>query len=296
MVDGSMNDVGERLLWAAVNTLQPLVKQLLAHGIPFGRLETQLRALFIAVADADFALPGRRQTDSRVSLLTGINRKEVRRLRAADHAAAAPSSFSMNHATSLISRWMTDPHLVERGRPRPLPYQSRRGPSFMKLARKVTADLAPRVLLDELLRSGAAELRDGDLVALTTAAYVAPPQSAENLQILGEDPRELIETILRNVFAESGELLLQRKVYYDNLGSDAAQQIRADLRRAGERFLREVDRTLARYDRDRNPRAPGGERHYAGVGVYCFEAARPPEPNRPTPPRRSARTRKERRR
>jgi len=297
MLSAAMDSIGERLIWAAVNTLQPLVKQLLAHGVPFGLLETQLRALFVAVADADFALPGRRQTDSRVSLLTGINRKEVRRLRAADHGPPAPSSFGMNHATSLISRWMTDPQTLERGRPRPLPYQARRGPSFMKLARKVTADLAPRVLLDELLRSGASELRDGDLVVLTSAAYVAPPRSQEDLQILGEDPRELIETILRNVFAESSELLLQRKVYYDNLGSDAAREIRGELRRAGDRFLRQVDRLLARYDRDRNPRAPGGERHYAGVGVYCFEAAVPPEPNRPGTARRTrARTSKERRR
>lgn len=282
-----MNEVGERLIWAAVNTLQPLVKRLLAHGVPFGRLETQLRELFVAVAEAEFALPGRRQTDSRVSLLTGINRKEVRRIRAAERGVAAPSSFSMNHATSLISRWLTDPQTADRaGRPRPLPYQARRGPSFMKLARKVTADLAPRVLLDELLRSGAAELRDGDVVVLTSGAYVAPAKSPENLQILGEDPRELIETILRNVFAESGELLLQRKVYYDNLGSDAAKQIRVELRREGEGFLRKVNRLLARYDRDRNPRAPGGDRHYAGVGVYCFEAALPVETTRPTAPRR----------
>jgi hypothetical protein len=282
-----MNEVGERLIWAAVNTLQPLVKRLLAHGVPFGRLETQLRELFVAVAEAEFALPGRRQTDSRVSLLTGINRKEVRRIRAAERGVAAPSSFSMNHATSLISRWLTDPQTADRaGRPRPLPYQARRGPSFMKLARKVTADLAPRVLLDELLRTGAAELRDGDVVVLTSGAYVAPAQSPENLQILGEDPRELIETILRNVFAENGELLLQRKVYYDNLGSDAAKQIRAEVRREGEGFLRKVNRLLARYDRDRNPRAPGGDRHYAGVGVYCFEAALPGEPPRPTAPRR----------
>lgn len=288
-----MSDVGERLIWAAANTLAPLVKRLLANGVPFGRLEARLRELFVAVAEAEFALPGRRQTDSRVSLLTGINRKEVRRIRAAEHGESGPSSFSMNYATSLISRWISDPQTADRaGRPRPLPYQARRGPSFMKLARKVTADLAPRVLLDELLRSGAAELRDGDVVVLKTAAYVARAEPMEQLQILGEDPRELIETILRNIFSESAELLLQRKVYYDNLGSDAAKQIRGELRREGERFLRQVDRLLARYDRDRNPRAPGGDRHYAGVGVYCFEAPVPPATTRPSAPRRKTAARK----
>jgi Family of unknown function (DUF6502) len=267
-----MTDVGERLIWAAANTLRPLIKRLLALGVPFGHLEARLRELFVEIAETEFALPGRRQTDSRVTLLTGINRKEVRRIRSAD-SAAGPTSFSMNHATSLISRWLTDPQTADRaGHPRPLPYQAERGASFMKLARAVTADLAPRVLLDELVRSGAVELRDENVVVLKGDAYVPKLEASEKLQILAEDPPELIQTILQNIFSDSEELLLQRKVYYDNLGSNAAQRIRVEMRREGERFLRRVNRLLARHDRDRNPKAAGGERYYAGMGVYFFEA------------------------
>jgi hypothetical protein len=110
---------------------------------------------------------------------------------------------------------------------------------------------------------------------LKSDAYVPKREPAKKLQILGEDPPELIETILRNIFSEGSELLLQRKVYYDNLGSDAATQIRAEMRREGARFLRRMNRLLAKHDRDRNPTAAGGDRYYAGIGVYFFEA--PPE-------------------
>jgi hypothetical protein len=285
-----MIDVGEGLLWAATNTLRPLVKRLLANGVPFGRLEAHLRELFVAVAEAELTLPGKRQTDSRVALVTGLNRKEVRRLRsAAAHPPPGPSSFSMNYATNLISLWVTDPQTADRaGRPRPLPYQAARGPSFMKLARKVTADLAPRVLLDELVRSGAVEQRPGDLIVLKSAAYVPRREPSEKLQILAEDPPELIETILQNIFAEQSERLLQRKVYYDNLGGDAQKQIRAAMRREGERFLRRVNRLLAKHDRDRNPKAAGGERYYAGIGVYFFESSEQRGAPRPSRPRRPA--------
>ena len=68
------------------------------------------------------------------------------------------------------------------------------------------------------------------------------------LQILGEDPAELVETILRNSLSGGSDRLLQRKVFYDNLGSDAADRIRAAMRREGERFLRRIDRLLSRYD------------------------------------------------
>jgi hypothetical protein len=292
-----MRDVDERLIWAAANTLRPLVKRMLANGIPFGRLEARLRELFVEVADSDLVLPDRRQTDSRVSLVTGINRKEVRRIRAAEPSTPGPRSFAMNHATSLISRWLTDPQMAEhRGaHARPLPYQAARGPSFMKLARKVTADLAPRVLLDELLRSGAVAQRSDGLLVLAGDAYVPKREAAEKLQILGEDPPELIETILRNIFSEGPDLLLQRKVYYDNLGAHAAKQIRSAVRREGERFVRRMNQLLAQHDRDRNPKAAGGERYYAGVGVYFFETTPRPESTATRSPRRAVRRKRKER-
>lgn len=292
----------DALLDAATEALRPFAKRLLARGVPFGALERRLRALVVEVAERDFALEGREATDSRIALLTGINRKEVRRLRAGS-TAAAPNHFGINHVTSLVSRWTTDPQTADAaGRPRALPYRADRGPSFMRLARAVTSDLAPGVLLEQLVASGAGELRPDGMVALRAPALVARAGSAEAMQILGEDPAELIETMLRNVLGEDAGPLLQRKVAFDNLGSDAAARVRADLRREGERFLGRMERLLARYDRDRNPKAPGGDRHYAGIGVYAFEAtrspARPPAPVRPRTRRKERgrapkRTRKE---
>jgi len=292
-----MVDVREGLIGAVASLVRPLVKRLLAAGVPFGQVEARLRELFVEVAETELALPGRRQTDSRVALVTGINRKEVRRIRSADHTLVAPRSFTMNQSASLISRWRTDPQTSDRsGRPRPLPYQAARGPSFMKLARKVTGDLAPRILLDELVRSGAAELRPGDVVVLKGDSYVPKVDTADKLQILAEDPAELVETILRNVLAERADPALQRKVYFDNLGSDGADRIRAEMRREGERFLRRVNRLLSRYDRDRNPNAPGGNAYYAGIGVYFFEDEAAPQSGARPRRKRAAREGKERER
>ena len=282
----------DALIEAAAEALRPFAKRLLAMGVPFGTVERRLRALFIEVAQLDFALGDRRATDSRISLLTGINRKEVRRWRSGRANDVAPAG--LGQVASLISRWTTDPRTTDAaGRPRPLPYQAGRGPSFMRLARAVTSDLAPGVLLEHLVTSGAAELRDG-VVTLGARALVARAGSTEALQILAEDPAEMIETMLQNVLAERATPLLQRKVAFDNLGGDAAERIRGELRREGERFLARMERVLARYDRDRNPKAPGGEPHYAGVGVYCFEhppaSTPPPAPIRP----RARRKRKER--
>jgi hypothetical protein len=67
------------------------------------------------------------------------------------------------------------------------------------------------------------------------------------------------------------------------------------MRREGERFLRRVNRLLAKHDRDRNVNAAGGDRYYAGMGVYFFETRTDLEKETKadrSPPRRRKRARK----
>ena len=269
--------------------MRPLVRRLLAHGVTFGRLEAGLRELFVDVAERDFPLPGRPQTDSRLALLTGINRKEVRRIRSSDPDETAPSSFRRNLATSLVSRWVNDARLVDRaGRPKAIPYQASRGPCFVRLARETTQDVRPRALLDGLVGAGAAELLDGDRVRLTRSAYQPSRGHPAALAMIAEDPPELLETMLHNVLDADGEEtehLLQQKLSYDNLGQDGMEKLRRVLRREAQRFLSKANGHLEHNDRDRNPDAPGGERRYAGIGVYFFEKAVKPADTTAPPPK-----------
>jgi hypothetical protein len=278
----AQQEVQEALIRATLSALRPFVRRLLATGVTFGQLEARLRELFVEVAERTLVEPGTVPTDSRVSILTGINRKEVRRIRSRDRDAA-PRTFSRNVIASLVSRWTNDARTTDaRGHPVPVPYAARRGPSFVGLARKTTADLHPRALLDALIGAGAAELRDGDVVALTRAAYVPQRGRPEALAMLADDPPELFETMLHNVL-DDGEPRLQQKLSFDNIGSDGLARLRTALSREAERFLQGAERQLMRHDRDRNPRAPGGERTSAGVGIYYFETPqeRAPEAHAP---------------
>jgi hypothetical protein len=276
----AQRDIQDALVHAAAAALRPFVRRLLAAGVPFGRVEARLRELFVEVAERELAQPGATPNDSRVSILTGINRKEVRRIRGRDREAA-PRTFSRNLIASLISRWVGDPRTTDAaGHPLPLPYDARRGPSFVALARKTTVDLHPRALLDVLISAGAAVLGEGDVVALTRTAYVPQRGRSEALAMLADDPPELIETMLHNVLGEGAEPRLQQKLAYDNIGSDGLARLRAALRREANRLLERSNAVLLRHDRDRSPRAPSGERTYAGIGVYYFEA---PQQRKPRP-------------
>ena len=67
---------------AVVQLLRPLVKVLLRHGVAYDEFAELARRTYVDVAERDFTLHGRKQTASRISVITGLNRKEVARLQA----------------------------------------------------------------------------------------------------------------------------------------------------------------------------------------------------------------------
>ena len=61
--------------------LRPLVKILMYYGVSFAEFAEIAKRVFVETAQDDFQIKGRKQTISRVAMLTGIQRKEVSRLR-----------------------------------------------------------------------------------------------------------------------------------------------------------------------------------------------------------------------
>src|SRR4051794_27352206 len=100
--------------------LRPLVRLCIRGGLTFPALAQLLRELFVNVAEHDFALEGKEQTDSRVSLLTGIHRKEVARLRGAGAPVnETPATLSLTSA--IMARWLAAPEFTDAtGDPLPL--------------------------------------------------------------------------------------------------------------------------------------------------------------------------------
>jgi hypothetical protein len=143
-------------------------------------------------------------------------------------------------------------------------------PTFTQLVNELGPDVPPRSILDELLRLGTAELSEDGRVTLLQETHIPLAHDDAKLTLLGTDPAELFSTIVHNIDCPE-EPRLQRKVAYDNIGSDAFPALREEARRLGEEFIRRANALLARYDRDRNPEAPEGMRSRFVLGTYAFE-------------------------
>lgn len=258
------------LLHAAQRVLRPIVRQLLRHGVTFSTFSQLAKRVYFQVASEEFALPDRKQSDSRVALMTGLTRRDVAALRASNDRDPLPD-LDPNLATRLINLWTTDArYLGENGAPKPLPLESKRGggPSLAQLVREMGGDIPPRALLDELVRVNCVEVQATRTVRLLQRAYIPAGDSPERIEMMGEDVSEFAEIIAHNLEAPPHDAYLQQKVVYDNIGEDGVAPLRAELRKLGEAFLRRVNKLIASYDRDRNPKAPGGVAKRVVMGVY----------------------------
>ena len=257
---------------AVVRLLRPLVRLFVRRGITFPAICEMLRELYVNVAEHDFALSGKEQTDSRVSLLTGIHRKEVRRLR----GAGAPVNIvpaSLSRTSRILARWLASPDTADPdGRPLPLPRVAPPGePSFEALVASITRDVRPRAVLDEWLDQKLATLSADDVVTLLETAFVPQAGDDQQLYYFGRNLHDHAAAAVRNVLGEESRFL-ERAVHYDGLSQDVARDLEARSRDLALEALRTANREAhGACEAD-----PGGQwRWNFGVYIYAEEVVPP---------------------
>ncbi|HWH81679.1 MAG TPA: DUF6502 family protein [Burkholderiaceae bacterium] len=264
---------------AVMRLLRPLVRLLLRHAVPHAAFQELAKRVYVEVAMNDFAIPGKKPSAARASILTGLTRKDVQRLLAAPEPDGVDAADRYNRAARVLSGWLRDATFHDTaGKPRPLSTDDPQ--DFPLLARLHSGDMPARAVLDELLRVGAVQRRDDGLIEPLTRAYVPLRSSTDKLQILGTDVADLIETIDHNLQEGGPDPRFQRKVMYHRIRVEDLPSFRARSAAQGQALLERLDTWLAAHDVD----APGERDDLpharVGVGIYYFEERL----DAPTPP------------
>ncbi len=256
---------------AVIKLLRPLVRILLRNGLSFNTFSDLAKWVYVDIATKEFSIEGRKQSTSRVSVITGLSRREVMRVRQLPKPDVTASTEKHNRAARVIAAWRRESEFHDsRGRPAALPMEGRRA-SFSELVRRFSGNVPARAILDELIHVGAAERRQDGKVALLTRAYIPRNIDAHILNILGTDVRHLIATIDHNLDPETTQPRFQRKVSYDNLPNDVLPGFRKLYYKKSQKLLESADQWLAQRDRDINPEIKGVGRNRAGFGIFYFE-------------------------
>jgi len=264
------SDINKVISSAIIKLLRPLVSILLKNGIPYGTFCELAKWVYVDAASTEHTIPGRKQTTSRVAVITGLSRKEVKRLRELSEIDDLDTSDRYNRAVRVINGWRKDPeYLTTKGEPKELLFEDDKN-NFSSLVKKYSGDIPPRAVLDEMLRSGVVEY-ENNRIQLLTEGYMVKKGDAEKLHILGADTGEFIATVRHNLNCDPSDLFLQRKVSYDNIPAEAIPELRQLLYAKGASFIESLDKILSKYDRDINPAVHGEGRKKSGLGIFYFE-------------------------
>lgn len=272
----------KQVLDATLRVVAPLVRLLVHQGVGYQNFVGSLKPVFLEQALAQILLQGDKDTDSALSLRSGIHRKDI----AAWRQDPKPTKKAVKRSVpaEVFARWLHDPLLREGDAPIRL-RRNGPAPSFESLSRQVNQDVHPLSVLNELLRLGLARLEAGDdgtdHVALLATSYVPAHDWEQTLELFVENLRAHLETATRNLSATTSPRL-EQAAYAGGLSETSAQQLSELSRKLWaqmlQAFLAEAQR-LHEQDAGQGP-------HLVRLGAYFHdEFVEPDEPGAQETPR-----------
>jgi len=244
MTNGIERRARSLLLVALVRILKPLVRLLLEHDIKYTMVLEELKRVFISVADEEFKLDGKPQTDSRITLLTGVHRKDVRRIRSENLADVSHEPRRLSLTSQLIGLWLRNPdYLDELGQPKPLHRLISAGgeQSFEALVARISKDFRARPVLDEWLNLGLAKVDDDDLVHLDIQSFIPSQDLEEKLFYLSMNVHDHLATAVNNIEPKNTPFL-ERCVYYSGLTQENIDILHEAAKESGMQAITALNR------------------------------------------------------
>lgn len=156
--------IQQQILGAFLIVLRPIARILLRFGIGFREFSETAKTAFVDVASSDYGLRGRPTNISRVAVMTGLTRKEVRRLRDKIDIGEPTVNVKSTPLTEVLHRWYSESEFLDSsGHPAILPFNGDRA-SFANLVKRFGGDIPPGAMRTELKRVGAIEVsKSGNL-------------------------------------------------------------------------------------------------------------------------------------
>ena len=254
----------EIFLRHALQALAPMVHAALREGITYPQFAQALKAIFFDVARKELEKRGSRLTDSSISILSGVHRKDVKVLGQTTRQLSRPLSI----ASEVYTRWLASPDTTDSsGTPLPLP---RIGPhpSFESLAYSVTKNVHPRTVLEELLRLKLVILED-TFVIPQKSNFVPSEGYAEMATFMANNLGDHVAAACANLAGQEIPFL-EQSVFADGLTEESVELMAALARQSWKRIFDDTV-ALANQRVIRDEPLQGQKRIRLGVYFYTCD-------------------------
>lgn len=235
--------VKDHLKGALTLMLKPLVRLLIAQGVTHAEFSETAKEVYVESALRDFEAEGK-VNKSRVAILTGLTRKEVKNVIDRVLTEESPDK-KYSRPERVLAGWFNDPVFTgPYGIPLELPYTAT-GPdeaSFVDLVKCYSGDMAPKQMLQELLRSGSVIDVDGRYKAVRRN-YVHEALSPKLIRRLGQIGYRVFSTAAKNIDKEAeGSGYFDRQVFSDEgCTQNVIDDFDVYIKDRGQRLLEDID-------------------------------------------------------
>jgi hypothetical protein len=270
MSQNGYNKTQAALVKAVVMLCKPLIRLLIEKGMTFPQFRELMKELYVEVADKDFSLHGEKPSDSRIFVLTGVHRKDVKRIRQQAEQENSPIISSASLSGEIVARWASMPeYLDDKGKSRPLLKTGNKNEvGFTQLVSSVNKDVRPKVVLEEWLRLNIVRLKD-DYVVLNKSAFVTNKEFTEMAYYLGHNVHDHMASCVSNILAEN-DPMLERSVYYASLTENSVNKLNTIASKKGNELLQHLNKQAIKlYDADKHKE---DAIYRMRLGVYWFQA------------------------
>ena len=218
--------------------LRPAVRLALRHG---GSVQELIECLKLVIFEEAKREIKTGVTASKISLVTGLHRRDVTRLSKNETKFDSSDSVPLK----VVGYWQSA------RKSKALSF-GKDSSEFNALCRAVSQDVNPASVLAELERVGAV-VRDGDKVKLVKESYIPSGDASAGLAVLAADASDLFEAAHENITAPKEVPNLHRRTMYDNVHPAAVPELRRWLMEEGLALHERARKKISRFDQDINP-------------------------------------------
>lgn len=275
-----MSTPKDTALSACRQLLKPIIGILLRNGVTYKDIAALCKQIYVEVASQEFGIRGRDTNLSRVALLTGIDRKEVARIKVAwkNNDESESSEQGQDRMTRVLSGWHQDPDfLSEDGKPLVMPVDGNM-PSFAQLARRYGGDMPTSALLKELKNSGSVAADDDGNLHLVKRYYMPAQSDPRALLRAGSVVSDLGNVLYNNLYKANPEknkpLRFEGRATNTQMSPTNAQAFRTFVDHEGQAFLEKIDTWLTTHEeKNVDPNNEHAQQTIRlGVGAYLIES------------------------
>lgn len=195
-----------------VSIMEVLTDWLVNSGVGYNDFSTAIRPLFYNAAIKELEKINQKKTDSSLSILSGIDRRDIRSFRQQNnvHKPLPITKYdsTISVPARVITLWL---HLKL---PHKIPFSQHEN-SFENLVREISTEKHPRSILLELKRLGLVS-EESENVILNTLSFTPSPECSEIKSLFVSNIRDHLASGIKNI-TNKQDNFLEQAIFADEL-------------------------------------------------------------------------------